>query len=190
MSLDNSALDLEGDPDYLEFDLDPPRSEANPPTSESDLVTVGVIFELEAKEMASDLTTDFKRRMCKQLHEPIDMVTPSAKKPRPEEVRDQPTEEVAPTLVPHPDTARSNSVPLTASPVREEARLAQDHAQADQAPIPEEKDQKDKPPCVDPLTWEEMKKILERTPCFTDPESPPTKMPDFFSPIVRLRRTW
>ncbi|KAJ9678368.1 hypothetical protein PVL29_020517 [Vitis rotundifolia] len=29
-----------------------------------------------------------------------------------------------------------------------------------------------------------MKKILERTPCFTDPESPPTKMPDFFSPIV------
>lgn len=64
--------------------------------------------------------------MRKRLHEPINMVAPSAKKSRLDEARDQPVEEVPPTPAPHLNTARSSSVPPTVSPIREEARPAQD----------------------------------------------------------------
>lgn len=71
MSPDNSAPDLGGESIFPEFDLGPPRSEANPSTSESDPVTVGAINEPEVEDMTSDLTTGFRRRMHKRLHEPI-----------------------------------------------------------------------------------------------------------------------
>lgn len=111
VSPDNSALDFGGDSDPPEFDLDHPVSEANPLTSESDPMTVGVIYEPETEDMTSDLTADFRRRIHKRLHEPIDVVAPATKKSRPEEVHDPPIEEVPHTLAPHPNTVGSSSVP-------------------------------------------------------------------------------
>lgn len=163
VSPDNLASDLRGESDPLEFDLDPPRSETNPLVSESKPLSIGVIYELEPeaeKEMAADLTANFRARMHKQLHEPIDVVAPSTKKPR-QEAHDQPIKEMPSTPAPHPDTVGCSSVPPAVSYIREEPRSAPDQTQADPAPAPEEKYQKDAPPYADPPTWEEMKKMLE-----------------------------
>lgn len=111
VSPDNSALDFGGDSDPPEFDLDHSMSGANPPTFESDPMTVGVIYEPETEDMTSDLTAGFRRRIRKRLHEPIDVVAPTAKKSRPEEVHDPPIKEVPHTLAPHPDIIGSSSIP-------------------------------------------------------------------------------
>lgn len=189
VSLVNLAPDLEGESDSLYFDLDHSTSGVNLPTSESEPVTINVAYELEGEGMSSDLMTEFKKRIRKQLYKPIDVVVPATKRSRSAESRNPPVEEVPPAPVPLPDTAGSSSVLPTASSVREETQPTQDPAPADPAPTNPapalvENDQKDAPPCADPSTWEEMKEMLEQTLCFTDPEPPLTKMSDLFSPTV------
>lgn len=119
------------------------------------------------------------------------MVTPATKKSCPKESSDTPVEEVPPAPVLPLDTAGSWNIPPAVSTVWEEAQPAQDPSPSDSepanpGPTPEEEDKKEAAPCEEPPTWEEMKEMLERTPCFTDPEPPPTKLSDFFPPTIRL----
>lgn len=190
------APDLGGELDPPNFDLGPSASGVNPPTSVSEPVTINVAYEPEGEDMSSDLMTGFRRRMRKRLYEPIDVVALATKKSCPEESCDPPADEVPPAPVPPPDIAGSSSASHAVPPVREETQPTQDPAlaylaPADSSPVnpplaPEERDRKDKSPCADPPTWEEMKEMLEQTSCFTDPELPLTKMSDFFPPTVQL----
>lgn len=186
--------DLGGESDPPNFNLDLLASRVNLPTFESELVTINVAFEPEGGDMSSDLMIGFRKRMRKQFYEPIDVVTPAAKKSHSEESRDPPAEEVPPAPVPPPDTAGSSSAPPAVPLVREDTQPTQDPdsavpvppgpTSADPTPAPKEKDRKNTPPCEDPLTWEKMKEMLDRTPCFTDPEPPLTKMSNFCPPTV------
>lgn len=108
------------------------------------------------------------------------MVAPPAKRSCLEEVHEDPVMDPPPTPVPPFYAIGSSSVPATASSFRTETCSAQDGAPDCPSPTENDIDQKDALSSISSPNWEEMMEILRRMPCFTDAESPSTKLLDFF----------
>lgn len=167
--------------DPLRYDLDPLRSDLNPRSSESEPVMPYIFYKSDAEEeMVVDLRADFKDRQRKWLFKPIEVVAPPAKRSCLEEVHEDPVMDPPPTPVPPFYAIGSSSVPATASSFRTETCSAQDGAPDCPSPTENDIDQKDALSSISSPNWEEMMEILRRMPCFTDAESPSTKLLDFF----------
>ena len=67
-----------------------------------------------------------------------------------------------------------------------EAGPATRKASGDAVPIDEVSDKKNTPTLASPPSWDEMMEMLKHVPCFTDSESPSTKMYDFFPLTKRI----
>lgn len=128
---------------YSESDLDLPKSERRdlgPRHFDPEPIALGVINEPEVEEgMTTDLRAGFKERHRKRLYETIDVIAPSPKRTRLEEVREEPMRGTSMMPVPSPDVAGSSNV----SAAEKETYPTQDRALGGLAPVKKDLDQKD-----------------------------------------------
>ena len=113
------------------------------------------------------------------------MVPPPAKKACSERAQEELAKEVPPVAVPPSDVAGPNSAPAMKKKGggkkvgRKKAGPATRKAPSDAIPVDEVSDKKNTPTLASPPSWDEMMEMLKHVSCFTDSESPFTKMYDF-----------
>lgn len=175
-SADSSTQASEGDSSSSR--LDPNDSGTCPSEPELESIAHKVINEQkeEEEDMSNNLRAAFKERHRKRLHEAIGMVPPPTKKAYPEGVREEPEMEVSPMPLLLPNVMGHSSVPAA----EKEGSSALGGVFSGAAPVEEVLDQKDTLIPASPPSWDEMIEILKCLPCFTNVESPSTKMSNFF----------
>ena len=90
--------------------------------------------------------------------------------------------DVPPGPVPPLDAMGPSNVPT----VEKEISAVLDGVLGGAAPVEEVLDQNDTPTSASLPSWDDIMEMLRRVPCFTDAESPSTKMSDFFPLTKRI----
>lgn len=178
----NSSVQASDDNfDLLEFEQS--GLSVCPSKLELEPIALRVVNESDKeKNMLTNLRASFKERHRKRLHEAINVVPPLSKRACLERVQEKLGRKVSSMPVPPSDITR----PSSASTVEKEVDPALNGASVGVAATEEVLDQKGTPASAFPPSWDKMIEMLKRVSCFTNAESPSTKMSDFFPLTKRI----